>query len=55
MVLSDRNSIQSSCIDVLQCRDFFEIKTLKKINKLEIIDYDSMNKLCKLSFKGTDK
>jgi hypothetical protein len=57
VIFSDPNLsvFQSQCANILKDNKFFEIKTRFDIDKIEVLDYESLKKLCKISFKGIKK
>ena len=47
--------MQTKCIDINSKKSFFEIKTKVDLLKIEVIDYETMKKLTKISLKGINK
>jgi len=46
---------QTPCTDLKIGKLIIEVKSVTKLKKIEVIDYESMKKLCKLSLEGINK
>ncbi len=57
ITFADQNqtTLQTQCIDIRRNNSFFEIKTRTGLQKIEVIDYDSLKKMSKISLRGIEK